>query len=50
MNRKKDHSEMVALFIIIVIVIIGLIITIGGAYLISTSNLPDWFKFYLLNE
>ena len=36
------------LFIVIAyIVIIALIVV--GAYFVSISDLPDWFKFFLLN-
>ena len=50
MKRKKDHSELIGLLIIIAIVIIALVISVGGAYLISVSDLPDWFKFWLLSN
>jgi hypothetical protein len=30
------------------IVILLVVVMFGGAYLISISDLPDWFKFWLL--
>ena len=50
-NKRKltaRQEETVATILAWVFVIVVLVIIFGGAYLIANSNLPDWFKFFLL--
>ena len=36
------------IILFIIVFIIGAALSLGYGYLIATSNLPDWLKFYLL--
>lgn len=44
-----NKYELIGLLITLAIVIVIVVIAYGTAYLIATSNLPEWFKYYLLH-
>lgn len=46
LTKKQRESLEWVIFWAVVILIVAVIF--GGAYLIANSNLPDWFKFWLL--
>ena len=46
--KKWYETDIVANILIAIVVIVVLMVIFGGAYLIASSNLPDWFKFFLL--
>ena len=46
LTKKQKEKISEALWWVIVAVIV--ITIFGGAYLIAVSDLPDWFKFWLL--
>lgn len=46
--KKWYKTSICENILITIFVIVVLIIIFGGAYLIANSNLPDWFKFFLL--
>ncbi len=50
MKHQKDRWDLIILLVIVTVVIVLTILGFGFAYWISVSDLPDWFKFWLLNE
>ena len=50
--KKKidDFIDVLPYFILQFLPVIILVIALLSAYWISVSDLPDWFKFFLLNR
>ena len=48
MKKRNKISNNLALINLIIFTVVVAVVVIGGAYLIANSNLPDWFKFWLL--
>lgn len=44
---KKPNDNLFSILFILFVVVVAIAVY-GGAYLIANSNLPDWFKFFLL--
>jgi hypothetical protein len=53
-KKLKDIKEKVILFLLetflILFPFICVAVVILFAYMVSTSNLPDWFKFWILSS
>ena len=47
-NKIKNFTDALPFLIVQLSPFIAIIIVLLIAYLIATSNLPDWFKFFLL--
>ena len=47
-NKKRYKTNIGGIVIEFVFILVLLVILFGGAWLIATSDLPDWFKFFLL--
>ena len=43
------NEDNIGCVIYVILAIILLAVSLGSAYLIGTSNLPDWVKFWLLS-